>query len=64
MSQQPSLRTGAVIVFAKTVDARKAATILRKLEAEGIVDGSDWIGGQTPVKTFDANHGGPVWYIP
>ena len=36
----------------------------RERTPKQVIDGSCWVGGQTPVHAFNPEHGGPVWYIP
>jgi len=50
------MRLGAVIVFKKEISEEKAKELLKVLEpVVSYVEG--------PVQ-YDANNGGPVWYIP
>lgn len=62
--QTERLGNGAVIIFNPGVLREEAERTLRDLEARGIIDGSQWVGGKTPVHGFNPEHGGPVWYIP
>ena len=58
---QPDL--GALIVFKEGVSEQDARRALQKLD--GLIEnayGSDDPGDL--LRTYDRNHGGPVWYIP
>jgi hypothetical protein len=53
---EPDIRFGAIIQFLST-DTKRIQDWLDRAAAAGIIE-------QAVARKFDANYGGPVWYIP